>query len=568
MAQFHHARSRSLRILLVLAPAIALVGGRASAQSAGNGAAPLSGTPLNLPDSALTGAAPFGTAVRLGALPTSFASGGALSSPAALPTGLEIIPSIGLSEQALFGGFPQNRGINNEFITRLTPGLTIVGTAPIGRISLSYLPSFEYYAREPRDSGVNQSLNGSFSTTLIPHRLTLNASAYLTEQATAGGLTPGGSAAIGPNARTTTQSYLISPQYRQRFIGAGALDLLYSAQYTSQSGRSATLPGNTRPYFIPNDVFAQTGRFQFTTIPLVANTDDRVLVIAVQDIGTGVLNGAQQFRAEDQIRYAFRPRDLFIVSGGYQALRYKTVPPVRIDSAIWSVGVDLHPYRHFEIDIAYRHRDGFNAPYLRATVPITPRTRLSTSYSETLSTQAQGIAAGVAGSTVNFGGQSIGSTGQSPLLLTNNTLSVQSGLFRIRQFSIATETRWARDQLSFNFLRSAETLVANAPGTAGFSQRDLSASVNFSHELTRNATIAAYFDYSRLSQSAAQRVSTNTEHPIYTGALTGSYRTAHDLLFDLQLAVTNSSLSGVGNSFGATGNGLQTSITFGVQKVF
>jgi uncharacterized protein (PEP-CTERM system associated) len=568
---------RTLRIAALLAPALACAEGRALAQSALDASLPSTASssssaastgPL-LPDSSLTGAAPFGSAVRLGALPSPFTTSGGLNGSLATPTGLQFTPSIGVSEQAIVGGFPKYLGLNNEFITSLTPGLRVAGSAPIGRIAFDYQPSFDYYAHENQDSGVSQALNGSFSTTLIPNRLTLNASAYLTQQATAGGFAPGGYQAIGPHQRTTTQSYLISPRYRRKFIDLGALDIIYSAQYTSQNGNRAALSGGQQPYFTPNDVFSQTGRARFTTVPLYANVDDRVSLTATQYIGSGILNNSSVLRGQDEIRYAIRPHDLIFVSGGYEDLRYQGLPPTHIADATWSVGVQLHPRPHVELVVSYRHRDGFNAPYLRATLQLTPRTTLSANYAETLATQAQSVAANLAGATVNFSGQAIGGVGQTPLLLTNNSLSVQSGLFRNHQFSIATTTIWSRDTLSLNLVRSNETLVANAPGTLGFSQHSLSASANFSHQLTPNASVSTYFDYSTIANPVLGVASSNNNNvPVYAGAITGRYRTAHQLEFSLQLAVTNTSFNGLTGSQSNSGNGVQTSITFGVQKVF
>ncbi len=572
---------RTLRIALLLAPALASAEGRALAQSASDASSSSASSSSStssssssvsadglLPDSALTGAAPFGSAVRLGALPSPFASAGGLNSPLATPTGLQFTPSIGVSEEAIVGGFPKNLGLTNEFITSLTPGLRVAGSAPIGRIEFDYQPSFQYYAHESQDSGISQDLNGSFSTTLIPNRLTLNASAYLTQQATAGGYAPGGYQAVGPHQRTTTQSYLISPRYRQKFIDLGSLDVMYTAQYTSQNGNRAALSGGQQPYFTPNDVFSQTGRARFTTVPLYDNIDDRVSLSATQYIGSGILNNSSVLRGQDEIRYAIRPHDLIFVSGGYEDLRYQGLPPTHIADATWSVGVQLHPRPHIDLVVAYRHRDGFNAPYLRATLPLTPRTTLSANYTETLATQAQNVAANLAGATVNFSGQPVGGVGQTPILLTNNSLSVQSGLFRNHQFSIATTTRWSRDTLSLNLTRSNETLVANAPGTLGFSQHSLSASANFSHQLTPNASISSYFDYSSINNPVLGSSSNTGNVPVYEGAITGQYRTAHHLQFSLQLAVTNTSFNGLTGSQASTGNGVQTSITFGMQKVF
>lgn len=516
------------------------------------------------------GAPVFGNAGGLGG--RSFLSGqtgnGAAASPyvapaGAPPTGLAIVPAIRISEEAVVGGYNDQALPSNDFITRIAPSVLITRNSEATRISLAYRPSIYLYARRSYDDRINQDLDAAATAVLSPNELTLNARAFATVQSTAGGTLPGSNGIVTKSNSTTSQSYQISPVFQRELPGLGTVNLTYRASYTVRSGQVAYVNGANQPYFRPDDVFGQTEYASFTSEPFFLRFDDQVSVEASQETGSGVLNGASQLYVADTVRYAFMRHAFLEASGGYEDLQYAGVPPTRIRDATWSVGIDAQPGPRSRLVARYQHRDGFNAPYVDITVPVGARTTLAASYSETLGSQLQSLAGGVSGSTVSFSGIPISTSAGVPVQLTNNALGVQSGLFRERRFSVSTSTQWSRDTLSLAVNRTQQTVVANAPGTVGFSQTAITGSLSFSHAFTPLLTGDAYFEYgntSALSLGAGTR-------SIYELRFTASYQLGLQTTADLQLAVGDQ--YGVyGTAGGSAANGTQGSILVGLQRTF
>ncbi len=515
----------------------------------------------------LGGAPPFGSAVRLGDIGTlRSAPSGSTSGEAAPAPFLTVVPSIGATEQFVTGsGYGNNGGSGHEFVTSINPALLINGATPRSSFTLDYNPSIQFYSNQPKSNGVNQSLDAVIDATLLPKSLMVEARAYATDQATSGGLSPGGSSIYANNNTTLTQSYSITPSFNEEFR-LGTLNLLYSAQYTRQSGASAYLPGASAPYFQTSDVFAQTESGSFTTIPFFERFDDTPSFSATEDVGTGVLSGAHQYFASDTLRYALTPHIVLSASGGYEDLSYSGIPPTRIRDATWSIGATIRFPDGGVVEARYQHMYGFNAPYLRLEYPLTARTTLAASYAETLSTQQQGIGLGVASSTVNSIGLPVGGISRQPVLLTNQALSVQSGLTNNKQLSAALTTQFTRDIVSISFQAYQDTLVATAPGLDGFSQKSASVSLSESHELSERATVLFYLNYGRTSSPALGTSTTST----YGASIALTYRVSPTLYANAQYSLTNQGYGGFGNGgYGSYGNnGVQNIFTVGIQKTF
>ncbi|MBW4034943.1 MAG: hypothetical protein HIU90_05680 [Proteobacteria bacterium] len=525
----------------------------------------------------LGGAPPFGSAVRLGNVGTlsnapgsgAFGSGsGGLGGGAAPAPFLTIVPSIGASEQFVTGGNYGGNGRNgHEFVTSINPGLLINGATPRTTFTLDYNPSIQFYSNQPQSNGINQSLDGVIDATLLPRSLTVEARAYATDQATTGGLSPGGTSIYNNNNTTLTQSYSVTPSFNDVFR-LGTLNLLYSAQYTRQSGASAYLPGANQPYFQSNNLFAQTEAGSFTTIPFFQRFDDTPSFSATEDDGTGVLSGAHQYFIADKLRYALTPYVVLSASGGYEDIAYSGIPPTLIRDATWSIGTTIRFPEGGVLKARYQHMYGFNSPYIRFDYQLTARTTLAASYSEVLSTQQQGVGLGVASSSVNSVGLPVGGLSGQPVLLTNQSLSVQSGLTKNKQLSASLTTQFARDVVSVSFQAYQDTLVATSPGLAGFSQKSASISLSESHELSERLNALFYLNYGRTSSPALGASTTST----YGASAALTYRVSPTLYANTQISVTNQGY----NSFGGGGvgysgygnNGVETIFTVGIQKTF
>lgn len=510
------------------------------------------------------GAPIFGNAVRLG--PGGNLFGQALpGSPTQAPSGLEIVPGLTISEQATAGGFSDSGIPDNDFITNITPSIGITQNTADRRISLFYQPSGVLYARRSYDDAINQNLNGEAILVLSPNELALTAHAYVTEQATAGGRVPGGTSVLLKSQRTTSQSYDIGPSFQHALPGVGTLTLSYLASYSSQSGNVAVAGPSGFPYFQPNDVFDQAESGIFTTVPIFPRFDYQIALNAGQDRGTGLMDGAHRLFIDNTVRYAFIRHGYLELSGGYESLYYTSLPPTDIQDATWSVGVDMKPRARSELVVQYRHRYGFNAPYLRMTIPVTARTVLAASYSKTLNTQLGSLQESVANSTVNQFGMAVSSVGQFPVLLTNQALAVQDSLFRETDASIWMTTTWPRDSLSFGVSRTQQDLVASAPGGTGFSQTATTGSVAYSHLLTPALTLAAFGDYGRTNALTLGGDTTAT----YAFDVSVSDQLTRRLTASVQFEVTNQSgIVGITYGTGTAGSGAQGSIIVALQTTF
>ncbi|MDX5930093.1 porin family protein [Acidiphilium acidophilum] len=529
----------------------------------------------------LGGAPPFGTAVRLGDAGTLLAPGlsgesapgaGIGGSGSAVPTPfIQIQPSIGATEQFVTGGYGgyggSGNGSGHEFVTSINPSLLINGATRATTFTLAYNPSIQFYSNQSQDNGINQSLDGVIDATLIPQMLTVEARAYATEQATSGGLPPGGSSVYNNNNRTLTQSYSITPSFNDTFE-TGTLNLLYSAQFTRQSGNTAYLTNQNNPYFETGDVFAQTEAGSFTTVPFFRRFDDTPSFSATEDVGSGVLNGAHQYFIKNTVRYAVVPHVVLSASGGYEDLAYSGIPPTLIRDATWSIGARIRFPDNGILVARYQHLYGFNAPYIRLTYQLTQRTTLSAGYSEALSTQQQGIGLGVASSGVNSVGLPIGGLSGQPVLLSNQSLSVQSSLTRNRQFSAALTTQYTYDTVSLSVQAYQDTLVARAPGLVGFSQKSATVSISESHQFSPYATGTVYFDYGRTDSPALNSSTTST----YGFSAAFTYRLSPTLYANAQYSLTNNAYGGYDiGGYGNTGygsQGVQNIFTVGFRKTF
>ncbi|OYV63704.1 MAG: hypothetical protein B7X01_00080 [Acidiphilium sp. 21-62-4] len=547
---------------------------QAFAQDAAGAVSPEASLPSNAdtqPQSAgLTqGAPPFSNAVRLGDVNQAFATSSTANGvQPGLQPGLLITPSIGLQEDFTTAGLQYGGKSRNDLITSITPGLLVTGQTRHSDLVLNYQPSFNLYAEQSNQNNISQNLNAAINIGIIPNDLKLSLRGYVTDQATAGGVNPAGVPQLSNQNTTTTQSYSIEPSYKHLFTAVGTLNLDYLCSYTSQTGNAAFLQNGGAPYFQSGNDIAQSETASFTTVPLFTRFDDTPRISTTEDTGTGVLSQAHQYFIDDTLRYGLTRHAILSLRGGYEDIQYSGLPPVKIRDATWSIGTTIRFPEGGVLKARYQHMYGFNSPYIRFDYQLTARTTLAESYSEVLSTQQQGVGLGVASSSVNSVGLPVGGLSGQPVLLTNQSLSVQSGLTKNKQLSASLTTQFARDVVSVSLQAYQDTLVATSPGLAGFSQKSASISLSESHELSERLNALFYLNYGRTSSPALGASTTST----YGASAALTYRVSPTLYANTQISVTNQGY----NSFGGGGvgysgygnNGVETIFTVGIQKTF
>ena len=246
------------------APAFSIQGGQ--------GEAPLFGqTPVSSPEtnnnistttplSNVQGMPPFGTSLTLGEAPSLSAME---TSPSASNSAnnreILVTPSLGIEEDITNTDFSKPSGQAVGLVTTIMPGLLLEGRgANSDDIILDYQPRINLYSGQGDQNQITQAFNGAGNLTLIQNSLTVATRGYVTEQATSGGVNPGGTNLLARNNTTTTQSYSVSPTYLHSFDGSGTLDINYLFSYTRQGGNAAYLTSSSQPYFNSGDLTAQT----------------------------------------------------------------------------------------------------------------------------------------------------------------------------------------------------------------------------------------------------------------------------------------------------------------------
>ncbi|HTJ89160.1 MAG TPA: hypothetical protein VL356_03140 [Acidocella sp.] len=500
---------------------------------------------------------PFSTSVMLGQTP-AFSAVRTPPSSAAGRT-LFVVPSIGIEEDVTNANFSKPADHSVGLVTTITPGLLIEGHGPnADDIILNYQPRINLYTDQGNQNQFDQFLNAAGDLTLIPSDLNLATRAYVTQQATSGGVNPGGTTLLARGNTTTTQSYSISPNYLHSFYGAGTLNLNYLLSYTRQTGNTAFLATSANPYFNASNLTAQTETASFHTVPFFDRFDDIISSSTTQDISTGILNDAHQFFFSDTLRYVLIRHLILSGSGGYEDLTYSGIPPTTVHDATWNVGVELQPSAASDIIFRYQHLYGFNAPFLQTTYALTARTLLSANYSQFLGTQQQAIGSAVSGSSVNSAGLTVNSVSGAPILVSNQLLAQQSNLMRQSVFSLSATTTWTRDSLSLSLLHDQQKLIAIVPGFTGFSQNSASASITYTHALRRDLQFTAYFDDGTLYSEVASQKTTNR----YSGMMALNYALNRTLTTYAQLVLQNQSLIDINNTQ------LQYNLIFGLNKSF
>jgi hypothetical protein len=236
------------------------------------------------------------------------------------------------------------------------------------------------------------------------------------------------------------------------------------------------------------------------------------------------------------LRFAVVRRVYIFGTLGYEDISYpNSLPPFKVKGGVWAAGIILTPAPDSAITVGYGHAYGVDSPILRATVGLTARTHLAVSYANFIGTSLQTLQSALAVSTVDAAGNPINSQTGAPVLLSNQLLSQQSSLMRNSVLSASLITAWPRDTLSVSFLHEQQKLLANAPGTSGFSQISWSGNVGWTHALTPVLTAASYLE---IGSTNSQGVGSGWT-PTLAGQFSLSYQLSPTLFGSAVYQITN-----------------------------
>ncbi len=451
-------------------------------------------------------------------------------------------PSIGAQEVFNDNIYQTETHRQADLITAITPQLEVHGATPRLNLDLRYAPVLELYARTSSADAVAQQLFGTATATLVPDTLFVNARALASVQPSGGGLGDLAGASLSPTLlsgsglntaslpgaltlskanRAQTTSFSVTPYAQHRFgtFGTGKFGVTLSESSINASADTAPVPGTVSV----GTQRQQTGEVtaQFLSGEAFGRIRDFVLLDAAQSTGSGVLAGAREDIATNSLGYAVNRAVLPFIEFGAESISYHTVPRLRIDDAVWELGLVLTPNPDSQISIGYGHHAGIDAFDLRGYYALGAHTRLTASYTTSLGTDLQQLQAQLGVAAYDDFGNPVNQETGAPLFLGNGLLTTQNALFRNRTLNLTATTQRDRDTIALSVQHQQQTPVGTAtPDAPGVAEDGTTLGASWTHLVSERTSVGAGASYTRLAFQTA-----SAGHERVLGLTTGiSYR--------------------------------------------
>ena len=398
-----------------------------------------------------------------------------------------------------------------DAFTTVSPALGVSGDTSRLKVNLSYAPIATLYAQTPSQNRFDHYGNGAALATLVPEAVFLDLRGTVTQQSRTGGYY-GQTTTLAANRNDQVQSatFSVTPYAEHRFGGLGTARLGYSLARTVQSGYGSQDDFNNTQALLFNNGFGATGnlttqreRASFVTGENLGRVNDIVVLEAVQYNGGGAYRGAHRNQVTNDVGYAITRTITALAGFGYQDLRFSGVPGVRLREPTWRVGGRFTPNPDSSITVTYGRRDGFNAAAVDGAYSPTARTRVFVRYATGLTTDAEEQQNLLATTNVGPTGLLVDSVTGAPVSSSSGAFGTQSGLYRLRRFSITGLLLLNRDSVSVSLAQDNRQSVNTVlPGGIGATAAPVTTSnsgvfgtLSWEHELTPAMTGSASFSY-------------------------------------------------------------------------
>jgi uncharacterized protein (PEP-CTERM system associated) len=360
-----------------------------------------------------------------------------------------------------------HQGTPNDFITLITPNLTLAENGDRLRVNLNYAPSGQIYAENSEFSQLRQQAFGDTLATVLNDLLYFDLRGNVYQQPIFGGLNQANSVSLGPDQRETVSSVAASPYVARTFGGTGTLNAGVGYVYTAteapnfldQPAPNPLLPYNygsswlaTKRIYANFTSGEDYGRFQDSL-----NSDNNFYD------GTGALRNGQRVVLTNDLSYAVDRFVSALGEIGYENLNYPNSGFSYV-GGVWAVGARLTPNADSTLTAEWRYVDGIGAPYLFGTWQISPRLRAYGGYSEGISNfdqdQQNTLLAGQATAT----GAAASALIAAPLLNAGSYAGGNQALSRIKRLNMNAAFVAARDTISVGFSWQRSTILGTPLG--------------------------------------------------------------------------------------------------------
>ncbi len=270
-----------------------------------------------------------------------------------------------------------------DFVTRISPGISINGQGARMRFNLDYIANFLVFARSDEETDLRHNLNANLHTELVEDWFYLDGRASINQQF----LERGGSISSNTDNvtdnRQTIQNYSISPSIRRPIGTFGTVTAMYSLGYI-KTGR----PDN--PILVPIDIMQETvthrgllsldsGR-QFTRFRWSISAD------YTRDNRKNAFRDSERSSIRFNGDYAVNSWLRLVGSLGYEENDDSTFFTNKNDGLTWDAGVTLTPGPRSILTVRGGRRYGDDNWSVKGSYQLSERSVIDISYSEEVTT--------------------------------------------------------------------------------------------------------------------------------------------------------------------------------------
>lgn len=398
-----------------------------------------------------------------------------------------ITPSIGVSET-----FSDNANLatddedrNSDFITRVSPAISVRGTGARGSLNLDYAHDRSFYHRNTRDDADSNRLEGTGLVELWKHSFFIDGRASIS-QVVEDETEPTSRSVAGQDVnRTEARAYNVSPFFRHHFGTWVETETRYS--YGGVMTEGDTVEDTTTQ---SEQIRINSGR-RFTFLQWSLSG------LNSKTANEGAEPAERERRADLDFTYLLS-RSISLTAGvGYEDIEAPdlTSQPKGIT---WRTGFTLQPTPRTSLRFSTGERNGDTNYDFEGSHALSPRTSIRASYNETIQT-SQGQ---IRDNLNNLGfdpvtGEPINTQTRQPFG-SDDAFGLTERTFRQKRFSLFLDGTRRRNTFNFGlFWEERETETTNTVetvigGSAGLSRRlstRLNGGLSFSYRATDFGTM-------------------------------------------------------------------------------
>ena len=396
------------------------------------------------------------------------------------PAGIAVTPSIGVSQ--LYTENQTGTGASQpQFVTQITPGISISGETARAKVDFNYQPTFNHFDNGSSKDRLDQNLNTDATLSPIPDTLTVKFQGFANEADASGNASNQQGILVPTNNRILYYIGNVVPRYQQNFSDVATLEASYSVNSTNTSVEGDKLPG------LGINSTNSLGQSALVSIGS-AESFGRMGVRADFSHNTNSGSGAntQSTSGVDTVTISYHIDRNFYVSGsiGYQSINYPDSgagnPGYRSSGVTWTLGLTITPNDLSTIALGYGKQQGAYNPTIQVGYALGPRTNISASYLVTVQNQLTASLQNLKYLTYDQFGNPIDSRTGLPFSAVNQTFGSQNILFRDKPALVS---------ISHQFTRSALTLtgqyeVRNSLSGVKTDTEVLGATLNYSRQFS------------------------------------------------------------------------------------